>query len=175
MRRPPTRHRRARQATRHPSPVTRYPLPVTRYPLPVPDLPISSLVSIPAREISVRATRAGGPGGQHVNTSATRIEVTWNVDRTQVFDAATRARLRARLGTRVDADGDVRVVAANSRSQLRNREAAEARLAALVARALIIPKRRRPTRPTAASKRARLEDKRRRSDQKRQRRDRADS
>lgn len=138
------------------------------------DLPVNSSVSIPDGELVVRATRAGGPGGQHVNTSATRVEVTWNIDRTRALDGDTRARVRARLGKRVDADGDVRVVASNSRSQRQNREAAESRLAALIAHALVVPKRRRPTRPTAASKRARLDDKRRRSDKKRLRRDGSD-
>ena len=118
----------------------------------------------------MRATRAGGPGGQHVNTSATRIEVVWNVDRTVALDPATRARVRARLGSRVDSDGDVRVVASQSRSQYQNRLAAEARLASLVARALVAPKRRKPTAPTAASKRRRLEAKRRLSERKRMRR-----
>jgi ribosome-associated protein len=138
------------------------------------DLAVNSSLSIPDGELVVRATRAGGPGGQHVNTSSTRVEVTWNIDRTQALDGETRARVRARLGKRVDADGDVRVVASNSRSQRQNRAAAESRLAALIAHALVVPKRRRPTRPTAASKRARLDDKRRRSDKKRLRRDGSD-
>jgi ribosome-associated protein len=134
------------------------------------DLPITDGLSIPRRELVVRATRAGGPGGQHVNTSATRVEVVWNVDRTQALDAATRAWVRQRLGSRVDGSGDVRVVASQSRSQRQNRLAAEARLAALVAAALIVPKKRRPTRPTAASKRRRLDTKRHLSDKKRMRR-----
>jgi ribosome-associated protein len=134
------------------------------------DLIVNDAVVIPRDELTVRATRAGGPGGQHVNTSSTRIEVVWNVDRTTALDEAARARVRARLGSRLDADGNLRVVAADSRSQRRNRDAAETRLATLVARALIVPKRRRATRPTAASKRARLEAKRQRSDTKRRRR-----
>ena len=134
------------------------------------DLVVNDAVVIPRDELTVRATRAGGPGGQHVNTSSTRIEVVWNVDRTTALDGAARARVRARLASRLDAAGNLRVVAADSRSQRRNRDAAEARLATLVARALIVPKRRRATRPTAASKRARLEAKRQRSDTKRRRR-----
>jgi ribosome-associated protein len=135
-------------------------------------LPIAPGISIPRSELVTRATRAGGPGGQHVNTSATRVEVVWNVDRTQAFDDETRARLRARLASRLDAEGNIRVVAADSRSQRQNRTAAEERLAALIARALVVPKRRRPTRPTAAAVRARLDAKRRRSETKRRRHER---
>lgn len=127
-------------------------------------------VVIPRDELVIRATRAGGPGGQHVNTSSTRIEVVWNVARTRALDEAQRKLVITRLATRVDAGGDLRVVAADSRSQRQNRNAAESRLVALVSRALVIPKRRRPTRPTAASVRQRLDTKRRRADTKRRRR-----
>jgi ribosome-associated protein len=127
-------------------------------------------VVIPRDELTIRATRAGGPGGQHVNTSATRIEVVWNVARTRALTADQRRLVLSRLAPRVDADGDLRVVAADSRSQRQNRTAAESRLAAIVARALVVPKRRRPTRPTAASVRQRLDGKRRRADTKQQRR-----
>ena len=125
---------------------------------------------IPRDELLLRATRAGGPGGQHVNTSSTRIEVVWNVARTRALDETQRRLVLSRLASRVDSDGDLRVVAADSRSQRQNRETAESRLVALVARALVIPKRRRPTRPTASSVRQRLDTKRRRADTKRQRR-----
>jgi ribosome-associated protein len=134
------------------------------------DLSVRDGVVIPRDELTVRATRAGGPGGQHVNTSATRIEVVWNVVRTRALTEDQRRLVLSRLATRIDADGDVRVVAADSRSQRQNRTAAESRLAAIVARALVVPKRRRPTRPTAASVRQRLDAKRRRADTKQQRR-----
>jgi ribosome-associated protein len=127
-------------------------------------------VVIPRDELVIRATRAGGPGGQHVNTSSTRIEVVWNVAHTCALNEAQRKLVITRLATRVDAGGDLRVVAADSRSQRQNRNAAESRLVALVSRALVIPKRRRPTRPTAASVRQRLDTKRRRADTKRRRR-----
>jgi ribosome-associated protein len=133
-------------------------------------LPVRDGIVIPRDELVIRATRAGGPGGQHVNTSSTRIEVVWNVVRTRALDEDQRRLVLTRLATRVDADGDVRVVASDSRSQRQNRNAAESRLVALVARALVIPKRRRPTRPTVASVRARLDTKRHRADTKRQRR-----
>jgi ribosome-associated protein len=134
------------------------------------DLFVRDGVVIPRDELTIRATRAGGPGGQHVNTSATRIEVVWNVARTRALTEDQRRLVLSRLAPRVDADGDLRVVAADSRSQRQNRTAAETRLAAIVARALVVPKRRRPTRPTAASVRQRLDAKRRRADTKQRRR-----
>ena len=137
-------------------------------------LAVNGRVRIPRDELVVRATRAGGPGGQHVNTSSTRIEVVWNIDHTTALDADERARLRTRLGSRIDADGDLRVVSAESRSQRRNRETAESRLAELVRHALVVPKRRRPTRPTKGSVEDRLRDKRRRSSTKHDRRRRPD-
>jgi ribosome-associated protein len=134
------------------------------------DLDVNGSVSIPRAELTVRATRSGGPGGQHVNTSSTRIEVVWNIDRTTALDDAQRARVRERLGARVDAEGNVRVVASDSRSQRRNREEAEVRLAGLIRRALHVPKPRRATRPTASSVATRLDEKRRRSRLKAERR-----
>jgi ribosome-associated protein len=131
---------------------------------------VNASVFIPRAELTERATRSGGPGGQHVNTSSTRIELVWNIDRTTVLDDETRARVRSRLGTRVDSEGNVRIVASDSRSQRRNRDEAEARLAALLRRALIVPKARRKTRPTAASVTKRLDEKRRRSHLKAERR-----
>jgi ribosome-associated protein len=127
-------------------------------------------IVIPPDELVVRATRAGGPGGQHVNTSSTRIEIVWNIDRSALLTAAQRARLHEKLASRLDAEGNLRVVAAESRSQRRNRDLAESRLTDLVRRALVIPKRRRKTRPTKASVEARLNEKRRRSSTKQDRR-----
>jgi len=135
--------------------------------MPDDALTVNGRVRIPRGELVVRATRAGGPGGQHVNTSSTRVEVVWNVDRSEAIDADERARLRARLGSRIDSDGDLRVVSAESRSQRRNRDHAEARLAEMVRGALVIPKRRRATKPTRSSVESRLDDKRRRSETKR--------
>ena len=69
-------------------------------------------IVIPPDELVVRATRAGGPGGQHVNTSSTRIEIVWNIDRSALLTAAQRARLHEKLASRLDAEGNLRVVAA---------------------------------------------------------------
>ena len=126
-------------------------------------------VTIPRAELTYRATRSGGPGGQHVNTSATRIELWWNVMGSAALDDAQRATLSEALATRIDGEGNVRVVASKYRSQLQNREEATARLGALVTRALTPRRKRRPTRPPRASKEARLQEKKHRSDIKRQR------
>lgn len=129
---------------------------------------------IPRHELSIRATRAGGPGGQHVNTSSTRIELLWNLERSRAPSDEQRVRLREKLASRLDADGNVRVVASAFRSQLRNREDAEERLAALVRRALQVPKVRRKTRPHRGAVEARLQSKRQASEKKRRRRDTSD-
>ena len=134
------------------------------------DIEVTPTVRIPRTEVTARATRSGGPGGQHVNTSSTRIELVWNVDQTTALDEAQRARVRERLGGRVDSEGNVRVVASDSRSQRRNRDEAEARLVSLIRRALVVPRPRRATRPTASSVAARLDEKRRRSRLKAERR-----
>lgn len=122
---------------------------------------------IPRVELIYRATPAGGPGGQHVNRVATRIELLWNVAKSTALTEDQRVRLRERLANRLDADGWLRVVAADTRSQLRNRESATARLADLVGAALKPRKKRKTSRVPAAVKRARLEAKRRRGTQKR--------
>jgi ribosome-associated protein len=126
-------------------------------------------LAIPRSELVARASRAGGPGGQHVNTSSTRIELLWNVVRSRALDDATRDRLRAKLASRLDADGNVRVVAADRRSQLQNRQAAEERLVELLRKALVVAKPRKKTKPTRASKERRLEEKKRRGETKRRR------
>ncbi|MCU0621699.1 MAG: aminoacyl-tRNA hydrolase, partial [Gemmatimonadales bacterium] len=104
------------------------------------DLVAGPSVVIPAGELEWRATRSAGPGGQHVNTSATRVELVWDVARSAALSEALRARLLARLGPRLDARGRLRVVSSRRRSQLQNREAARDRLAELVAAAAAVPK-----------------------------------
>ncbi len=120
-------------------------------------------------ELSFRATRSGGPGGQHVNTSATRIEVRWNVPGSPSLSDEQRQRLLERLGSRIDARGCLRVVADERRSQLRNREAAVERLNSLVSDALKQLKKRKKTRPPRAAAEKRLDGKRRRGNVKRER------
>jgi ribosome-associated protein len=134
------------------------------------DLEISSSLTIPARFLSVRYSRAGGPGGQHVNKVATRAEVRLGLDAaSQVLSEEQIARIREVLQNRLDADGNLLVVSAVHRSQARNLEAALARMEQLIHAALQRRKKRRPTRPTAASRRRRLQEKRRRGEVKRRR------
>lgn len=133
-------------------------------------LEITPALLLPLAELDYRATRAGGPGGQHVNTSSTRIEVWWDVRSSPTLTEEQRALVLERLATRIDGEGLLRIVASGSRSQLRNREAATERLRELVASALAVRKPRKRTRPSRAAKAARLEAKRRRAATKRHRR-----
>ncbi len=135
---------------------------------------INASVAIPRAELAVRATRAGGPGGQHVNTSSTRVELTWNVRRSIALTDTQRARVLLALASRLDAEGTLRVVASDTRSQRQNRVLAEERLAVVVRRALVVPRLRRKTKPTRASVERRLDAKRRSGDKKRDRRVRGD-
>jgi ribosome-associated protein len=133
-------------------------------------LEIGPDLRLPRAELEYRASRSGGPGGQHVNTSSTRVEVWWNVAASPTLSDAQRSRLLAVLATRLDGDGRLRLVSSGSRSQLRNREDVTERLRDVVARALVVPKRRKATKPSRAAKAARLEAKRRRAALKRERR-----
>lgn len=137
-------------------------------------LAVTARLSIPADELNIRASRAGGPGGQHVNTASTRIEVTWDITRSRCLTDAQRERLLARLATRIDSTGTLRVVSAETRSQQQNRERALLRLADIIREALVVPKVRRPTAPTRASIARTREAKARRGARKRDRRWRPD-
>lgn len=127
-------------------------------------------LTIPRAELTTRATRSGGPGGQHVNTSSTRVEVRWNVTTSAALSDEQRARLLERLAGRLDGEGNVRVVASDSRSQRQNREAAEARLADLVRRSLVVQRVRRATKPSRAERQRRLDAKKRQGEKKARRR-----
>jgi len=134
-------------------------------------LTVRAGVVVPEHELRWRFSRSSGPGGQSVNTSDTRVELSLDVAASTAFTVSQRDRLLARLAPRL-VDGVVTVTASEHRSQLRNREAAERRLAQLLREALAPPPpRRRPTKPTRASIRRRLEGKRQRGELKRQRRD----
>lgn len=137
-------------------------------------LRVSPTITIPLGELSFRATRSGGPGGQHVNTSSTRVELWWHLDGSPSLNGEERARARARLGARVTDDGWVRVVSADTRSQAQNRQAAIERFAALLTQALKVARVRRPTRPSRGAKERRLLAKRRQSARKQERRRGAD-
>ena len=132
-------------------------------------LAVNESLSIPRGELDVRVSRSSGAGGQHVNKTSSRVEIFWNVLESRALDDAQRSRLREKLASRLTTDGSIRVVASDMRSQSRNRELAEERLADLVRRALIIPKKRRATKPSRAAKEARLESKKRHSTKKAER------
>jgi ribosome-associated protein len=133
-------------------------------------LDISPDLRVPLAELEFRASRSGGPGGQHVNTSSTRVEVTWDVAGSPALSEEQRQRLLARLASRLDGRGRLRLVSSSTRSQLRNREDVTERLREVVAQALVVPKTRKRTRTPRAAKAARLENKRRRAATKRDRR-----
>jgi ribosome-associated protein len=127
-------------------------------------MPVRGDTAIPLREITLRATRSSGPGGQHANTTATRVEATFDVAASEALSEEQKRRIIARAGPRVVA------VAQDERSQARNRELALQRLARRLSSALAVPRPRRPTRPTKGSVDRRLAGKRRQADRKRDRR-----
>jgi ribosome-associated protein len=118
---------------------------------------------IPESEIDVRHSRSGGPGGQNVNKVSTRVELVFDLEASTAFDPEQKQQLRSRLASRLSRAGALRVVGQRYRSQARNESDARERLAALLAAALAVPKRRRPTRPSRAAAADRLAGKRRRS------------
>lgn len=127
-------------------------------------LRIDERLAIPLAEIELRASRSSGPGGQHANVTASRVEAVFDVAGSGALDDGQRARLLERVGPLVTA------VAQEARGQARNRELALERLAAKIAAGLATPAARRPTRPSRASRRRRLEQKRRLGERKRGRR-----
>jgi ribosome-associated protein len=131
---------------------------------PPRQLRINDQLAIPLAEITLRASRSSGPGGQHANVTASRVEASFDVLGSPSLGDAQRRRVLARVGPRLVA------IAQDERSQARNRELALSRLAARLAQALLVPKRRRATRPTAASRERRLTAKRRATQRKRERR-----
>jgi ribosome-associated protein len=129
-----------------------------------PGIRVAENTVIPLEEIQFRASRSSGPGGQHANVTASRIEAVFDVEASQALSEPQRNQLRRKLGDRVTA------VAQDARSQARNRELALERLREKIAAGLRRPKPRRPTRPSRAAKERRLDQKRRTSQRKAQRR-----
>ena len=136
-------------------------------------LPVNDSLSIPRNELDVRVSRSSGAGGQHVNKTSSRVEIFWNIPASRALTDEQRERLLDKLSARLTTDGSVRVVASDMRSQSRNRGLAEERLMELVRRALLVPRKRKPTKPTRAAKEARLETKKRHSNKKRNRTERS--
>jgi ribosome-associated protein len=127
-------------------------------------MPVARGVAVPLSEVAVRASRSGGPGGQHANVTASRVEAVFDVTSSAALSEEQKRRVMARCGPRVTA------VAQDTRSQSRNRELALERLQSRLASALSVPRARRATHPTPASRRRRVEAKRRRGELKRTRR-----
>ncbi|MHA7135324.1 alternative ribosome rescue aminoacyl-tRNA hydrolase ArfB [Oerskovia turbata] len=138
--------------------------------VPPRGLVVTSALTIPEAELAWRFSRASGPGGQGVNTTDSRVELSWDVARSAVLSESQRARLVERLDGRL-VGGTLTVVASEHREQLRNRAAARTRLAALVVEGLAPPARqRRATRPTRGSQERRLAAKKQRTTTKQMRR-----
>lgn len=133
-------------------------------------VPIRDDLEIPMSEIRFKVSRAGGPGGQHVNKVSTRVTLLFDLDGSTALTGRQKARLRSRLATRIGASGELRVSCGRHRSQASNRDETLARFAALVRGALQVRKRRRETGVPSGERRRRLEQKRRRSKLKRDRR-----
>jgi ribosome-associated protein len=128
------------------------------------ELRIDDRLTIPLAEVELRASRSSGPGGQHANVTASRVEAVFDVEASRALDERQKDRLAARAGAAITA------VAQDARGQARNRELALQRLAEKIAAGLAEPPRRRPSRPTRASRERRLEEKRRAGERKRGRR-----
>jgi ribosome-associated protein len=133
------------------------------------DIRVRRGLVIPAGELVETASRAGGPGGQHVNKANTRVTLRWNAASSSVLGPVQRSRILDRLAGRLTASGDLVVHASRHRSRERNREDARDRLAQLVREALVTERKRVATRPTRASRERKLAEKRRRSGIKRTR------
>jgi ribosome-associated protein len=125
---------------------------------------VTRSVTLPVEEIQLRFSRSSGPGGQHAQRSETRVEAILDVEASSALTEAQKKRVIARAGP------VLRAIAQDERSQWRNRELAVERLIETLREALKVPRKRRPTKPTAASRRRRLEQKKRRSETKRLRR-----
>lgn len=125
-------------------------------------IPVSNRFAIPGSELDFQASRSGGPGGQHANTTSSRIQLRWNVRSSPSLSEGRREILLDRLSNRIDQDGVLQVTVDTHRSQHRNREEAAERLADLVRDALRPRKKRKKTRRTRASNEKRLKKKKRR-------------
>jgi ribosome-associated protein len=128
---------------------------------------VTDVVRVPASALTMRAVRASGPGGQNVNKVASKVDLRVDLDAIEGLADSTRNRLRTLAGRRLDADGRLQITSQATRDQTRNLEDAREKVRALVAGALREPKRRRPSRPSAAARERRIESKKHRSATKR--------
>lgn len=132
-----------------------------------PFLHVTDDLFLPRAELGFRASRAGGPGGQHVNTSSTRVELVWDVVGSPTLTEPQRARIRDKLANRISNEGTLLLAEGGSRSQHQNKEEVTERLVELLREALHVPKPRRKTRPSRASRERVKRAKKRRSEVKR--------
>lgn len=109
------------------------------------NVPVNNSIIIPEHELEITASRSGGAGGQHVNKTSSRITVRWNVKNTQALSPEQKERVLQKLQSQLTVDGDIIIHSSESRSQQHNKDAALARLAHIIAKALYVPKKRRPT------------------------------
>lgn len=133
----------------------------------MPDLRITPSIVIPEDELQIAFARSGGPGGQNVNKVSSKAELRWSPRTSRALSAADRDYLLSRIASRLTTEGELIVVSTKTRDQLRNREDAEAKLAEIIAAALIRPKLRRATKPSRGAKERRLREKKVRSEIKR--------
>ena len=126
-----------------------------------PDLHLTDAVTIPMTELRFHFSRSSGPGGQHVNRTATQVELTFDVQRSASLDESQRARVLSKLKSAIDSHGVLRLTCQATRSQFRNRVEVTERFQYLLRQALHVPKPRRPTRPGRAAVERRLQEKRR--------------
>lgn len=134
------------------------------------DIVVNRRLTIPASEIDMRFSTSSGPGGQHANKASTRVELAWNIARSQALTDRQRKLLLSKLRHRLDKSGTLRVASEAHRSQSRNRDDATVRLARIVDDALRVQKRRVATKPTRAAQQRRIQSKRKRGETKRLRR-----
>ncbi|MBX2990022.1 MAG: aminoacyl-tRNA hydrolase [Bacteroidetes bacterium] len=120
---------------------------------------ITSSLSIPEHEVTFRFARSSGPGGQNVNKVATRVELVFNVRDSASLTNAQKEQVYSRLGSRIDSGGNLHFASQESRSQWRNREVVVEKFASLMQKALAVQKKRKPTRPSAASQHSRIRSK----------------
>lgn len=133
------------------------------------DLQINESVTIPAGELSFKVSRSGGPGGQHVNKTSSRVTLEWNVETSSAITRLEQLRIYKSLGGRINTDGILQLSVDESRSQHANRDLARRRLADLIKSALQVQKKRLKTRPSRSAKARRVDEKKKRSQKKRNR------
>jgi ribosome-associated protein len=133
-------------------------------------LVVDAFVTIPPQDLSWRAARASGPGGQNVNKVSSKVELAFDLPRTTALDEGTKARLCAAYPSYIDAEGRLVIKSQTTRDQSKNLEDARARLREMIARARVVPKKRKKTRPTWGSQQRRLDAKHRHGEKKRDRR-----